>query len=89
MNEDEAREETTRAARLAQRMAIALADVVEETKDDASLIAKAHLILAHAILRNSVCCLPKLASGIVGFYSILEPIISDGRWDLKQGPHSH
>lgn len=89
MTPEEAKKEVHRAILEAQKVNELLGHMIEEYKDDPAFMAKIHLTIAHAIIRNSVCCLSQLGSAMVGFMALLEEVINEGKYHERPGEHSH
>ena len=70
---------------LAKEMNVILGDKIEQYKGDPAVMARAHLIIAHSMLRQSVCCLSHMGNACMGVWSRLErELMEDPTW---AGPH--
>lgn len=78
--------EIEEAIAVAKEMNKALYDIIERYKTRPHIMAKAHLLITHAMLRNSTCCISSLATATMGVWSMLEQVIAEGHWDLPDPP---
>ncbi len=78
--------EIEEAILLAKKMNVVLYELIEPYKGRAHILAKAHLIIAHAMLRQSTCCIPSLSTATMGVWSMLEQVINEGHYELPDGP---